>query len=89
MIAGDMSSDFGPEADFIYVAFNMWHEVLSFGLPKLPSGMRWRLVADTGRPSPDDFLEPGSEQLIADQSSVTLMERSVIVLIGNRAGRLG
>jgi glycogen operon protein len=89
MIAGDMSCDFGPEADFIYVAFNMWHEALSFGLPKLPSGMRWRQVADTGRPSPDDFLEPGSEQLIADQSLVTLTERSVIVLIGNRAGRMG
>ncbi|MCX6958703.1 MAG: alpha-amylase family glycosyl hydrolase, partial [Verrucomicrobia bacterium] len=89
MIAGDMSCNYGPEADFIYVAFNMWHEALSFGLPKLPAGMRWRLVADTGRSSPDDFLEQGSEQLIADQTVVTLAERSMIILIGNRAGRLG
>lgn len=89
MIAGDMEASFGPEGDFIYAAFNMWHEPLSFGLPKLPVGMRWRLVVDTARPSPDDFLEPGTEQLIADQSSVTLSERSVIVLIGNMAGRLG
>jgi glycogen operon protein len=89
MIAGNMDQTYGPEADFIYAAFNMWHEPISFGLPKLPSGMRWRLVVDTARPSPDDFHEPGSEQLIADQSAVTLTERSVIVLIGNRAGRLG
>ena len=89
MIAGDLGSSFGPEADFIYAAFNMWHETLSFSLPALPRGMRWRLVVDTARPSPDDFLEPGSEQLVADQSTITLAARSVIVLIGNRAGKLG
>jgi len=89
MIAGDMSSSFGPKSDFIYAAFNMWHEPLTFGLPKLPSGMHWRLVVDTGRTSPDDFYEPGSEQLIADQSQITLVDRSMVVLIGNRAGRLG
>jgi isoamylase len=89
MIAGDMGKTYGPEADFIYVAFNMWHESLEFGLPVLPQGMRWRLVIDTGRPSPDDFNEPGSEPLLADQVRVTLTDRSVIVLIGNRAGRLG
>ena len=89
MIAGKMDLSYGPEADFIYAAFNMWHEPLAFGLPKLPSGMRWRLVVDTARPSPDDFLEAGAEQLIPDQSTVTLSERSVVVLIGNRMGRLG
>jgi len=89
MIAGDMSSTFGPEGDFIYVAFNMWHEPLTFGLPKLPIGMHWRSVIDTGEESPDDFLEPGAEKLLEDQSAVTLQDRSVIVLIGNRAGRLG
>jgi glycogen operon protein len=89
MIAGKMDESYGPEADFIYAAFNMWHEPLSYGLPKLPSGMRWSLVVDTARSSPDDFFEPGSEQLIADQSTITLTERSVIVLIGNRSGRLG
>jgi glycogen operon protein len=89
MIAGDMGKTYGPEADFIYVAFNMWHESLEFGLPVLPQGIRWRLLIDTGRPFPDDFNEPGSEPLLADQSNVTLTERSVVVLIGNRAGRLG
>jgi glycogen operon protein len=89
MIAGDMNSDFGPEGDFIYAAFNMWHEPLAFGLPKLPLGMHWRQVIDTSKDSPDDFLEPGAEKLLEDQSSVSLLERSVVVLIGNRAGRLG
>jgi glycogen operon protein len=88
MIAGKMDLS-GPEGDFIYAAFNMWHEPLEFTLPVLPQGMRWRLVVDTARPSPDDFNEPGSEPLLADQSTVTLTDRSVIVLIGNRAGRLG
>jgi glycogen operon protein len=89
MIAGNMGSAFGPEGDFIYAVFNMWHEPLTFGLPKLPVGMHWRRVVDTGESSPDDFLEPGSERLLEDQSSVTLRERSVVVLIGNRADRLG
>ncbi len=89
MIAGKMDESYGPETDFIYAVFNMWHEPLSYGLPKLPSGMRWSLVVDTARPSPDDFFELGSEQLIADQSTITLTERSVMVLIGNRSGRLG
>ena len=89
MIAGDSRYSSGPESDFIYATFNMWHEPLTFGLPKLPDGMRWRRVMDTGRASPDDFLEPGSEQLLLNQTSVTLRDRSVVVLIGNRAGRLG
>lgn len=89
MIAGDPSLSDGPEADFIYAVFNMWYEAITFNLPKLPPGMRWRRVMDTGLPSPDDFLEPGTEQLLPTQSSVTVSDRSVIVLIGNRAGRLG
>jgi len=89
LVAGNVRKSFGTEADFIYAAFNMWHEPLEFKLPALPQGMRWRLVVDTARPSPDDFNEPGSEPLLADQSHITLTDRSVIVLIGNRAGRLG
>jgi glycogen operon protein len=89
LIAGDVTVEAGPEQDFIYAAFNMWHESLTFTLPRLPQGIRWRLVIDTARQSPDDFNEPGSEPLLSDQSSVTLTERSMIVLIGNRAGRLG
>jgi glycogen operon protein len=89
MITGEMGGSSGPEADFIYAVFNMWHEPLTFGLPKLPSGMRWRRVIDTGKPSPDDILEPGAEQLLGDQTSITLGDRSAVVLIGNRSGRLG
>jgi glycogen operon protein len=88
LIAGDRSSS-GPEGDFIYAAFNMWHEPLLFMLPVLPSGMRWRRVVDTAHSSPDDFFESGSEELLPDQSQVLLSGRSVVVLIGNLAGRLG
>ncbi len=89
MIAGDLARSSGPEADFIYAAFNMWHEPLSFGLPKLPDGMRWFQVMDTGRNSPEDFLPPGSQQLLNDQTTISLRDRSVVLLIGSRAGRLG
>jgi glycogen operon protein len=88
LIAGDLESG-GPEGDFIYAAFNMWHEPLLFELPRLPAGMRWRRVADTGRTAPGDFLEDGAEELLKDQSSIPLKERSVAILIGNREGRLG
>jgi glycogen operon protein len=86
LIAGDTSLSLGAEADFIYVIFNMWHEPLPFGLPKLPKIMQWHRVIDTGLPSPESFMEYGSEKLLLDQSSITLKERSVVVLIGNRQG---
>lgn len=89
MIAGEMGRSSGPEADFIYAAFNMWHEPLSFGLPKLPDGMRWRRVMDTSRASPADFLEQSTEQLLMNQSTIILRDRAVVLLIGNQAGRLG
>lgn len=89
MITGEMGLSSGPEADFIYAAFNMWHEPITFGLPKLPPGMRWRRVMDTSRSSPDDFLEPSVEQLLKNQSSMTLRDRSVVLLIGKRTGRRG
>jgi len=88
LIAGEMR-DSGTDGDFIYAVFNMWHEPLTFTLPRLPSGMHWRRVMDTGLPSPDDFVERGEEKLLKDQSSVTLTDRSAVLLIGNRAGRLG
>ena len=89
LIPGEKKISSGPEADFIYVVFNMWHESLTFGLPKLPDGMRWRRVMDTGRPSPEDFLESDLEQLLTNQTSIDLLDRSAVLLIGNRAGRLG
>ena len=67
----------------------MWHEPLTFGLPKLPDGMRWHRVMDTGRKSPEDFLETSYEQLLKNQTSIDLLDRSVVLLIGNRVGRLG
>ena len=89
LIPGEKKISSGPEGDFIYAVFNMWHEPLTFGLPKLPDGMRWRRVMDTGRKSPEDFLETGSEQLLVNQSTIALRDRSVVLLIGNRVGRLG
>jgi glycogen operon protein len=89
LIPGEAARSSGPDADFIYAVFNMWHEPLDFELPKLPDGTRWRRVMDTGLPSPDDFLEPESELLLVNQSKITLKDRSAVLLIGNKAGRRG
>ncbi len=36
--------------DFFYIAYNMHWIPHSFALPKLPKGLKWYLLADTGKP---------------------------------------
>ena len=38
------------EDDFFYIAYNMHWIPHSFALPKLPKGLKWCLLADTGKP---------------------------------------
>lgn len=38
----------GADDNFFYIAYNMHWENHSFALPKLPNGMKWYLIADTG-----------------------------------------
>jgi len=64
----------------LYVMINASSEVLGFRIQGKPKG-GWRRVVDTGRPSPEDFVERGSEVLVA--SKVYSVEpRSVVVLAG-------
>jgi glycogen operon protein len=68
--------------DYIYVAMNMYWESLSFELPALPEGMKWRIFANTGALAPEDSREPGTEPLLENQHSFPVCGRSVLILVG-------
>ncbi len=64
------------EDDFFYVAYNMHWLPHTFALPKLPKGMNWYLIADTG--SEEGIVEPkalpkkGQEQPYIEVESRTI-----------------
>ena len=60
---------------------NMHWEPLDFELPSPPQNMRWHGVANTAASAPEDIWEPGSEPPIANQASLTVGGRSIVVLI--------
>ena len=69
--------DFGTEGDsFIYCAVNAHWEEHTFTLPIIPAGMEWRTALYSGDP------ENGREGEVC-RDGVTLMPRSVMILIGN------
>ncbi len=62
----------------LYVMINAFWEPLRFAIREGCRG-QWRRVVDTGRPSPEDFAEPGAEPL-ADFPTYEVGPRSVVVL---------
>jgi glycogen operon protein len=54
----------------------------AFAICAPPNGKSWYLALDTGQPSPEDFLIPGRERLLAEQNRYTAKSRSAVVLIG-------
>lgn len=74
-------SDDGAD-DMIYVAMNMHWDNHVFQLPALPHRIKWRIFADTSRPSPYDICTPGRETILKDQNKLLVNARSVIVLVG-------
>jgi len=82
MLCGRHTKAVGGPPDFIYAVFNMFYEPLTFELPVLPKKMQWFRVIDTALPEPDDIATPGSEPKLTSQATLTVTERSVIVLIG-------
>jgi glycogen operon protein len=58
---------------------NAWWEDLTFTL-QLPSTTGWRRAIDTGRPSPDDILDSGTEVALAS-TQYKVQARSVVVLV--------
>ncbi len=82
LLCGRHSKASGGTPDFIYAAFNMYYQPLEFEIPVLPKGLRWHRLLDTALPEPEDICPPGQEPSIEDQSTITLGDRSVIVLVG-------
>jgi glycogen operon protein len=62
----------------IHVLLNMHDGRLDFELPSL-EGRSWKRVADTARPAPEDFSEPGSEPPVTEPT-YWAEGRSVVIL---------
>jgi glycogen operon protein len=69
--------------DDLYVMINAHWQGKSFRV-QARAPTRWLRVVDTSRPSPQDVLEPGREQALAD-THYELGPRSVVVLRSPRA----
>ena len=62
---------------FNYKLINAYWENMTFNLPLIPDGMKWEAVAYTGNNKYDKDID----------SSVELMPRSLMVLIGRNKGK--
>jgi isoamylase len=72
--------DYEIDTDF-YVAFNAWSGPVKFRVPVSPTRRRWRLLIDTAKPSPNDFLEEGTGPVIADGTEYEVGAFSALVLL--------
>lgn len=68
----------------VHVMANAGRQALEFALPTARAGGPWRLVADTARPSPADFHEPGAEPVLAT-TSVRVSPHSLVVVAAGPA----
>lgn len=64
----------------IFAAMNMHWEPHSFILPE---GRRWRIAADTSKPSPSDIFEAGKEPPYTGSGAIEVEQRSIVILVGN------
>jgi glycogen operon protein len=76
----------GRPDDVVHLALNMHWEAHGFEVPAPSPGQRWHLFVNTCMPSPEDAWEPGEEPLLANQRSILLGARSVIILVARPAG---
>lgn len=73
----------GEETDSsFYVAYNMHWIPHEFALPALPGGEQWYIAVDTGDADSDCIYPEGQEKILEDQRTVTVPERTILVLIG-------
>jgi glycogen operon protein len=82
MLCGAYAKGGLAQDDDIFVALNMHWEDQLFALPTLPKKKSWHVYANTGMASPEDIHDLGSDQRLKDQKKLTLMSRSVAVLVG-------
>ncbi|MCR4735530.1 MAG: glycogen debranching protein GlgX [Treponema sp.] len=68
--------------DDFYIASNMDLYDLTITLPSLSGNKKWYRVADTSFDSPDDILENGKEEMLAEQRRYVLLSGASVILIG-------
>jgi glycogen operon protein len=81
MLCGKHAKGGRVRDDHIYVAVNTYWDALYFELPRPPSG-DWHVFANTGMQAPHDVHEPGREPRLADQGSMLVGPRSMVILVG-------
>jgi glycogen operon protein len=84
LLCGEHVSAGKEPDDYIYVGMNMHWESHTFQLPRLPKGRLWGRFVNTSLPYPNEIVEPGEEQTLADQNYFAAGPRSVFILTGRR-----
>jgi len=74
-----LNHDKEEEVD-IYIYSNAHWKAHQIELPLLKEGVKWYRLVDTGKVSPEDFLEV--ELLLEDQKHYDVMDRSTVMLLG-------
>ena len=75
------------EGGALYLMFNASAEPAAFRVPPAPSGVQWRVAADTSHGSPEDIFPAGEEPAFDSTKSYPMTPRSSAVLLWRR-GRI-
>jgi glycogen operon protein len=70
-----------------FIMFNASLKQAVFRIADAPEGKVWVRAVDTGLPSPEDILSPGSEKPLPSPEAYTIAARSMAVLISTDAPR--
>jgi isoamylase len=73
----------GRDEPALYLMFNAGTDAVTFALPGVPNGGRWCLAIDTALPSPQDLVQAGDEQALADQTVYQAGPRSSVILVAH------
>ena len=79
MLYCGLYDDSSKDKPFIYICYNMHWMKSDFALPKLPDGLRWKMLSDT---SAEEVLSNAIYK--ADTEKDTLSERSVRIYISEK-----
>ena len=70
----------GTSDDYFFVAYNMHWEPHEFDLPKLPKGMQWTLICNTGAPDAADLPTDGTGKVPKNQMMLAVPPRGIVIL---------
>jgi len=76
------AGDYAEDDNYFFAAYNMHWTPHEFALPSLPGKQLWRIALDTSKENTEGLYPEGEEILLEDQRTITIPERSVVVLTG-------